>query len=71
MWLERKGFLAKALCSVKKASQSAALEDHNYSSITSEPGLPAELRDHDYANYHHSGVLIDLQYGDDICSHAT
>jgi len=51
----------------EKMSQTAALEDQNYSSITSRPGLPTALRDHDYATYNDSGVLIDLQYADYIC----
>jgi hypothetical protein len=51
-------YLAKALCYEKSMSnQDAAL---GY-------GLPSALDDHRYASYNDSGVLISLQYEDNIC----
>ena len=37
------------------------------SKIKETPGLPREVQDHSYAEYTDSGVLINLQYADDIC----
>jgi exonuclease III len=68
-------YLAKALSTM----HSSALKDHNYQRVedpVTKPGLPTELMDHGYAQYFDSGVVINLQYADDItwvggnCPHA-